>query len=551
MRKELSLHYQAAFFSLNEEQREAIEKICSSIRKDEHKTYLLYGITGSGKTEIYLQCILESLKYKKGAIFLVPEISLTSQVIKTLKERFGDRIALYHSSLTEKQRFNEWMRIKNGEADIVLGARSAIFAPLERVGVIVVDESHETTYKQKERLRYSAIQAAILRGRLQKSVVIRGSATPTVEAYYKGKKGEYHLISLPFRIDHRQLPEVTVVDMKKEKEEGNRSIISRRLKKAVEETLTKGEQAILFLNRRGFSSGHMCYKCGYMEVCLYCRLSLTYHASMAKLICHHCGYRKDIEHICPQCQGSYMRPRGMGTEKVEKEIKKLFPHSIVQRIDSDTSLRKKSYQEVFNSFTNGKIDILVGTQMIAKGLDFPNVTVVGIISADTQLNLSDFRAAEFTFQLLTQVSGRTGRGEKGGRVIVQTYNPNHYSIRYACSYDFEKFYEEELGFRKKFHYPPFRQLICLTIKGENENRVRKNSLLLAKMLKENHKNVELIGPAPCPIEKIKNKYRWRIVVKNKNTGRVNGLIDHIHTSWKKIPQRKESLIIDVDPIDML
>jgi primosomal protein N' (replication factor Y) len=550
-KKKVKSKYKRPSYSLNKEQKSAVSKIKSSINKEEHKIFLIHGITGSGKTEIYLESILASLKQRRGAIFLVPEISLTPQMIRSFKERFGERLAIYHSGLTSKQRRKEWVRIKTGEADIVLGVRSAIFAPAEKLGVIVIDESHETTYKQGEKFRYSAIQAAFIRGKLQKSVVIMGSATPTIETFYHAKREKYELIQLASRVDNLQLPEVIVVDMNKERLEGNRNIISRRLKDAIKTTVEKGEQVILFLNRRGFSSVVMCQICGYIEKCKNCKVSLVYHTSSNMLICHHCNYSKEVPPICPRCQKSYLKPVGIGTQKVEKEIKKISPHFTIQRMDSDVTRKDKTHQEILGDFLDEKTDILVGTQMIAKGLHFPNVTLVGIISADTQLNLPNFRSGEFTFHLLTQVAGRTGRGERGGKVILQTYNPEHYSIRCATNYDFEKLYENELDFRKKLNYPPFSQLVSLTIRGISQNKVRKDSIILAKYLKENHKGVQFIGPGPCPIEKIRNKYRWRIIIKSKNKRKLNKLMRNLKDYWTKIPHKNETLLIDIDPVDML
>lgn len=549
--KKITFSYNRPSYSLNKDQKDAVSQIQSSIRSQEHKIFLIHGITGSGKTEIYFESILESLEQKKGAIFLVPEISLTPQMIRNFQDRFGERLALYHSGLTTKQRRDEWMRIKTGAADIVLGVRSAIFAPLEKLGVIVIDESHETTYKQQENLRYSAIQAAFMRGKLQKSVVIMGSATPSIETYYHAKRGKYSLIRLASRVDNLQLPEVIVVDMNKEKAEGHRNIISRRLKSAITKTVEQGEQAILFLNRRGFSSVVMCKICGYIEKCKNCKISLVYHSSSNMLICHHCNYSTNIPPICPHCHRSYLHPVGVGTQKVEKELKKISSNFIVQRMDSDVISSNVTHKEVFGAFLDGKTDILVGTQMIAKGLHFPNVTLVGIVSADTQLNLPNFRAAEFTFQLLTQVAGRAGRGEKGGKVVVQTHNPDHYSIRCATNYDFEKFYENELGFRKQLNYPPFSQLVSLIIKGPSENKVRKDAVVLANLLKQNNKGVEFIGPGPCPIDKIRGKYRWGIIIKSKNREKLNKLMLNLKDYWNKIPHKEEILTIDLDPVDML
>lgn len=552
----LDFPYQSPSYSLSAQQQNAVSQIQTSIDKQEHKIFLIHGITGSGKTEIYFESILRSLEQKKGAIFLVPEISLTPQMIKSFKERFGQRLAIYHSGLTVKQRRDQWLRIKTGQADIVLGVRSAIFAPVEKLGVIVIDESHETTYTQQEKFKYSAIQAAFIRGKVQKAVVIMGTATPSIESYYHAKKNKFKLIKLDYRIDNRQLPEITVVDMNKEKMEGNRNILSRRLKDAIGQTIQQGEQVILFLNRRGFSSVMFCKICGHIEKCKNCKVSLVYHSSSNMLVCHHCNYTIDVPPVCPRCNRAYLHPVGAGTQKVEKEIKKLSPHFVVQRMDSDIIAQKeKTHTEIFESFLEGKTDILIGTQMLAKGLHFPDVTLVGIISADTQLNLPNFRAGEFTFQLLTQVAGRAGRGEKGGKVIVQTHYPDHYSINCATHYDFEKFYENELGFRKELNYPPFSQLVSLTIKGSSEIKVRKDAIILANMLKsyisEIKEGFELIGPGPCPIDKIRNKFRWRIIIKSKNRKNLEKLMQELRNYWAKIPHIQEILSIDLDPVDMM
>ena len=549
--KKNKFSYNKPPYSLTKEQKDALSKIKPSIQKNEHKIFLIHGITGSGKTEIYFESIFASLEKKKGAIFLVPEISLTPQMIRNFRQRFGQRLALYHSGLTAKQRRDEWLKIKTGEADIVLGVRSAIFAPVKNLGVIVIDESHESTYKQEENLRYSAIQAAFIRGKLQKSVVLMGSATPSIETYYRAKKNKYDLIKLHSRIEDKQLPEVIIVDMNKERIEGNKNIISRRLQGAVKNTIEQGKQAILFLNRRGFSSVVMCRICGHIEKCKNCKISLVYHTSSNMLVCHHCNYSSEIPPVCPRCQKSYLYPVGIGTQKVEKEIKKLSPHFVVQRMDSDIINSDKTHKEIFDDFLEQKTDILVGTQMLAKGLHFPDVTLVGIISADTQLNLPNFRSGELTFQLLTQVAGRAGRGDKSGKVIVQTHHPDHYSIRCAVNYDFEKFYENELNFRKELDYPPFSQLISLTIKGPSENKVRKDAVILANMLKQNQKGIKFIGPGPCPAEKIRNKYRWRIIIKSKNKQALKKLMSELKKYWNKIPHNNETLLIDIDPLNML
>jgi len=539
-------------FSLTPEQKKALEEILFYLENNRPKTFLLHGITASGKTEIYMQVISHSLTQGRGAIVLVPEISLTPQMIRNFQERFGERIAVLHSQLTPSRRFKEWMRIKNGEADIVLGARSAIFAPLDNLGIIVIDESHEATYKQNEKFRYDARQAALLRGQIQKCVVILGSATPRVEDYHQATKGKYTLLELSSRVEDRPLPNITIVDLKREKEMGNRGILSHRLRNSIKESLAKGGQVVLFLNRRGFSPVLMCFRCRYVVRCKHCRLALTYHTSTSQMLCHHCGYQTNLERICPNCQKGYLQVWGVGTQQVEKEIKKYFPESKVARMDSDTTKKRGSHQYILQDFWEKKTDLLVGTQMIAKGLHFPNVTLVGIVSADTQLNLPDFRAGENTFQLLTQVAGRSGRGEKGGEVIVQTYTPEHYSIKCACNYDFPSFYQQELSFRKELGYPPFTQLVSLIIKGLNENRVRRSSILLEKLLKEdNGPKCPLIGPAPCPLEKIRDKYRWRIMVKCRNQQNREDILLRAKSCWKRIPRKDENLIIDVDPIDMM
>ena len=520
-----------------EDQERALEIIRSS------PVTLLYGVTGSGKTEVYLQSIARELEQGKGCIALVPEISLTTHLMGAYISRFGDEVAILHSRLSVGERHDEWRRIESGEARVVLGPRSAVFAPVRNLGLIVVDEEHEPSYKQDNSPRYNARTTAEERARNEGAGIILGSATPSVESFRRAQSGEIALARLDKRIDDRPMPTVELVDLREEFEQGRRSFFSDQLKAAVEDRLSKREQIILFVNRRGYASFILCRTCGYTAKCNNCAVSLTYHSGPKELRCHHCDASRPAPTTCPNCGGPHIRQFGVGTEKVELEARELFPGASIIRMDSDTTRRKGSHARLLNTFREGKADIMVGTQMIAKGLDFPNVSLVGVISADTSLHLPDFNSAERTFQLLTQVSGRAGRGDIPGEVIVQSFSPEHYAIQAAANHDYEGFYRQEIVFREELSYPPFSRLINIVstdpVDGYAESRLREWVSRLDLPV-----GVEILGPAECPLSKLKGLYRWHVVLKDRSG----------NTELKSIVGASaplSGLTFDVDPLSML
>lgn len=540
-------------FNLNSAQKKAFKKIKEKIDNVEHQVFLLHGITASGKTEVYLQAIREARLRGKGCIVLVPEIALTPQTCERFTARFKDEIAIIHSRMLNSHRFKEWEKIKKGKASIVIGPRSAIFAPVRNLGLIVIDEEQEPTYKQEDIPRYHVREVAIMRAKNTNSVVILGSATPSLESYYKANKKEYVLLDLPERIKKKKLPVVQIIDMRDEsaKQRKSRPIFSLALEKSLKNILEEKKQAILFLNRKGFATFIHCLKCGYSERCKRCNIALTYHSSQNKLICHYCNFNKDIIDICPECKSSNMRRYGKGTEKIVSEINKLFPQARVARMDTDVTVKRGSHQEILDRFKKHDIDILVGTQMIAKGLDFPRVTLVGVISADIGLNLPDFRAFERTFILLTQVAGRAGRGKSMGKVIIQTYNPESYAILTSKKQEYKEFYDTEIKTRKEFSFPPFSHLVNITFRGTNLTQVQEVSSKLYETFKKNKKskNIEFLGPAPAAISKIKGKYRFNLILKSK-------YIDDIINLLKQelgIKRRVKGVYVkvDVDPLSIL
>lgn len=543
-------------FSLTAQQQKALDQIENLREASKSRTLLLKGVTGSGKTEVYLQAIAQVIDDGQDAIVLVPEISLTPQTVKRFKSRFGDQIAIYHSYLSVGERYDEWLRMKRGEAKVVVGARSAIFAPFSNLGLIIIDEEHETSYKQGDHPKYQARKVANKRAKLAGAVTVLGTATPALESYYQVQQGNYQYVSLENRIDNRPLPPVEVIDMRDELEAGNRSIFSRRLTAAIEDRLAKNEQIILFLNRRGFSTFILCRECGFVLECPNCDVSLTYHADKTLLRCHYCDYQRKVPDICPECESQYIKYFGAGTQKVEQAIIEEFPTARVLRMDVDTTTRKGAHQRILDRFRNKEADILLGTQMIAKGHDFPNITLVGVITADTALNFPDFRAAEHTFQLLTQVAGRTGRGDIVGQVVVQTYDPDHYSIQLAKEHDYEAFYQQEIEARKELGYPPFSHLINLIIKDEKEVEVSKvaNQLggILNQQIKDRDLSVELLGPIPAPLAKLRGKYRWQIILKGRDLDMMRKLNSYSLEALKKSVNLGSTVIsVDVDPIKML
>ena len=479
--------------------------------------FLLKGVTGSGKTEVYMRMVEEVLEKNQSAIVLVPEISLTPQMIERFKGRFGRDVALFHSKLSDGERFDEWFRVKEGKAKLVVGARSAIFLPVKNLGLIIIDEEHENTYKSDQNPKYQTKEVAEFLSEQKGCRVVLGSATPTIETYYRALTGDLKLLELNSRVDGKAMPPMKVIDMRNELRSGNISLFSRELFRDMQEKLSKGEQIILFLNRRGFSTFVSCRSCGYVFKCEECDISMTYHRS-GLLVCHYCGKTKRAPQKCPKCDSKYVKFFGAGTERVEEEVKKYFKDARVLRMDVDTTRGKDSYEKIYNTFKEGKADILIGTQMISKGLDFKNVTLVGILAADMSINIPDYRAAERTFQIITQVAGRAGRGEKQGKVVIQTYTPEHYSLEYAVNYDYEGFYEKEFTVRALMKYPPFGKILLINGISKKEDLLKNFMHKISNVIKplvEKEIDVDILGPIPCLVAKVKENYRWQIVIKGE------------------------------------
>jgi primosomal protein N' (replication factor Y) len=540
---------------LNAEQILALEEITDALESPEKaRPILLYGVTGSGKTEIYLQGIRAALQRGRSAIVLVPEISLTPQTVERFKGRFAeaqDDVAVLHSHLSEGERHDEWHKIHSGRARIVIGARSAIFAPLKNLGLIIVDEEHETTYKQEEAPRYHARDVAVVRAKIEKCVVVLGSATPSLESYHNASSGKYKLATLTQRVDQQQMPLMRIVDLRQERrKEKAASILSEKLRAAIAVRLEKHEQTILFLNRRGFSTSLLCSNCGEARNCPNCSVALTFHRHMARLSCHLCGHTAAVPKKCPACGKDALIYSGFGTEKVESTVAQIFPTAVVKRMDADSMTRKQAYRETLLSFRAGKIDILVGTQMIAKGLHFPNVTLVGIINADLALHMPDFRAGERTFQLLTQVAGRAGRGETSGEVFVQTYTPFSPSIQFARHHDFAGYFQQELEFRERCDFPPFKHAVLITIRSAHEERAKFSAETLARRLKEALGSEFILGdPTPAPLEKLQGQFRFHILIRGEAIVRLSRLV---RETLDKLPFPEDvTVTVDVDPYQLL
>ncbi|MBT9167163.1 MAG: Primosomal protein N' [Syntrophomonadaceae bacterium] len=492
-------------------QAEAIRQVESACHGTGREVVLLHGVTGSGKTEVYLQAIGKVVAAGMGSILLVPEIALTPQMIERFVARFGRLVAVLHSRLSAGERHDEWWRIVTGEALVVVGARSAVFAPFKQLGLIVLDEEHEASYKQDETPRYHARDVAMWRAKKHGVALVLGSATPSLESYNAALSGKYALCLLPERVENRPLPPVDVVDMRQELKEGHRSIFSRALLNALEKVQQEKKQAILLLNRRGYATFVLCRGCGFVMRCKMCNVSLKFHLAEEVLRCHYCDYGEPYPSQCPVCASRYIRHFGTGTQKVAEELQKNFPTLRVARVDADSTAQKGAYQKIFGAFKSGSVDVLIGTQMVAKGLDFPNVTLVGVVTADTTINLPDFRAGERTFQLLTQIAGRAGRGNFGGRVLVQTYTPDHYAIQAARTHDFETFFAQESKARKELGYPPYAVFIRLLLTGSEEDKVVEAASLLASLLEA----TEILGPSPCPLERIRGQFRWQVVARGQ------------------------------------
>lgn len=533
--------WQRTEHQLTPAQNQALNRIKSGLQTQGR--FLLFGVTGSGKTLVYLHAIAAALEKGRSAIVLVPEISLTPQAVAEFKGWFGDHVAVLHSRLSTSERADQWRRAAVGDVQVVLGARSAVFAPLHNLGLIIIDEEQEGAYKQEDTPRYHARAVAGARV-AHNGVLLLGSATPSMESYAAAVRGELELLRLPERVDSKPLPTVAVVDMREELLAGNRSMFSRTLQMELHECLARREQAILFLNRRGFASFVLCRECGHTLGCTHCQVSLTYHEP-ATLSCHYCGHTKELPAKCPSCGSPYLRPFGAGTQRIEQEVRRLYPDARVLRMDVDTTSRKGAHEAIWRAFSQREADVLVGTQMVAKGLHFPGVTLVGVVSADTSLHFPDFRAAERTFQLLTQVAGRAGRGERPGRVVVQTYTPEHYAIVAAQNQDYEAFYRAEIPFRQRALYPPFGSLARLLITGDREEDVGQTAGRLATACMGD--DVSVIGPTPAPLSRLKDRFRWHILLKGEHTS-VIGAAQRALTISGKSPCQ---VIVDVDPVSLL
>ena len=529
-------------FSLNDEQLKVYSFIVNNI--NESKTYLLHGVTGSGKTNVYMKLIENVIKQGKKALFLVPEISLTPQIINRFTSYFN-RIAVLHSKLSDTEKYDEWRKINENKVDIVIGARSAVFAPLDDIGIIIIDEEHSSTYKQENNPRYNAIDIAKCRSKYHNCPLVLGSATPSMESYARAKNGTYTLLELNNRYNGMN-PNIEIIDMNEEYRKTN-DYFSETLINNVKETISKGEQVILFLNKRGYSSVVTCSNCGYTEKCPNCDITMTYHKTSNMLRCHYCGYAKRKEKECSSC-GAFYKEYGLGTEKVEETLQMLIPESKIIRMDIDTTTKKNAHENIIKSFASGKYNILLGTQMIAKGLDFENVTLVGVINADISLNFPDFRSSEVTFELLNQVSGRSGRGHKKGKVLIQTFNPNHYAIKYSKDNDYKSFYTEELGIRKKLNYPPFCYICLIRIISKDYNNASKMSYKIGDYLKDKVKNETILGPSTSNIFKLNNDYRFQIIIKYKD---INNIRKYLYMLQERFFNDKTiRLEIDFNPIKL-
>ena len=545
---------QKPYLKLNEEQETVLRKINESIESKEPKTFLLHGVTGSGKTEVYLQAIKKVVDMGKQAIVILPEISLTPQTIKRFAERFQGKIAVLHSKLSPNAKYRYWQMIKKDEIKIVIGARSAIFSPTPNLGIIVIDEEHETSYKSNDTPRYHARQIAFYRKKQENATLLLGSATPSIESFYYAKTGKIELLTLNKRAASVNMPEVKILDLKHEKKSDIFPMITQKLVEEINNKLELKEQIILFLNRKGYAPIVSCSHCGKVLECPNCSVSLTYHKKKNVVMCHYCGYTQFLEELCDECKIGHYERIGSGTEKVEENLNTLFPNAVIERVDQDTIGGTKNYEKIFKRFSDGEIDILIGTQMIAKGLDFPNVTLVGVLFADMSLHIPDFRSAERTFNLITQVAGRSGRGSKKGMVYIQTYSPNHYSIECAKNHDYISFYNNEIEKRKSpLNYPPFSRLIRLVIRGTNETNVENDANIIADILRvsihEHFDKILILGAVPCTISKLNKYYRWNILIKTPSHTLLKGFFSKLNDNFTA--QKGNYIEIDIDPVSML
>jgi primosomal protein N' (replication factor Y) len=538
--------------ALNAAQQAAYDHIAAAIRAKRYQTFLLHGVTGSGKTEVYLNAIEAVLAEGRSALLLVPEIALTPAMAGQFFGRFGDRVAILHSAFTDVERSEQWRRIRSGAASVVVGTRSGVFAPVRDLGLIVVDEEHDGSYKQEENPRYHGRDVAIVRAQAAGACVVLGSATPSLESRYNAERGKYMLIELPGRIEERPMPTVELIDMRQEfLESRQQSTFSRKLVEAMGARLENGEQTIVLLNRRGFSSFVACRACGERVQCVNCSLTLTFHKRDRRLLCHYCGYAEKVPSLCPKCQSEHIYFLGLGSEKVEEELHRAFPAARIARLDRDTVTGKRQYETILQDFREGSYDVLVGTQMIAKGHDIPNVTLVGVVSADTGLGMPDFRAAERAFQLLTQVAGRAGRGSVPGIVLIQTINPDHYAVRMAAAQDYQAFYEKELHFRRMMHYPPFSAMANVLVRAEKKEVAMRLSSELGLLLMPPPEKLRIMGPAEAPVPRLKNEYRYQFLVKAASRKALNELLQRIRAFALENKWGATALVIDVDPLTLM
>lgn len=540
--------------TLTDEQSKVLTEIEKALKAEKYKAFLLHGVTGSGKTEIYIRAMKNALEKGKSSLMLVPEIALTPVFSRRLRSVFGDEVAILHSNLSAGERFDEWRRIRQGKAGIVIGTRSAVFAPLQNLGLIIVDEEHDSSYRQHESPFYNGRDVAVVRANFVNAVVVLGSATPALETFHNSNIGKYEYLNLPNRIGNRPLASAEIVDMREVfKQIGKDATFSSQLLEAIEETHSKGEQSIILLNRRGFSQFVLCRSCGETIRCRNCDITLTFHRREARLICHYCNHREKVPHSCPNCKSHYLHFFGEGTEQIEDILKRKFSELRIARVDRDTTSKRREMEKVLEKFSEGEIDMLVGTQMLAKGHDFPNVTLVGVISVDAGLALPDFRSAERTFQLLTQVAGRAGRGDLQGRVLIQTYYPEHYALRHSQTQNYEAFYEEEIAFRQKLSYPPFVSLASILIKHPNYNYAFDNAQILKDcLIKANKENsCRILGVAPAPLARLKNEFRLQIIVKAQNRKNLRQTLDFaLHDAEDKFCDLR-IVNVEIDPINLL
>ena len=540
--------------TLTAPQASVLTQIEQQMNSGTYAAFLLHGVTGSGKTEIYMRAMSKALSLGRSAMMLVPEIALTPVFSRRLRARFGDQVAIFHSSLQKGERFDEWTRVKNGDARVVIGTRSAVFAPVKNLGLIVVDEEHESSYRQQESPYYNARDVAIVRAQKESATVVLGSATPSLESFHNARKGKYTLVNLPERINARPMATAKIIDMRTVfARHGKPRVFSDELLEAIRETRERGEQSIILLNRRGYSSFILCRSCGETVQCPNCDVTLTYHRSERVIVCHYCNHREAVPRVCPSCGKKYIYYVGEGTEQLEEMLKLLFPALRVARIDRDTTARRKVFEQSLADFSAGRIDTLVGTQMLAKGHDFPNVTLVGVVSVDVGLALPDFRAAERTFQLITQVAGRAGRGDRPGRVLIQTYHPYHYALRHACAQDYESFYDEELRYRQNHSYPPFVALASLLVHGPDLGRVRSDSLELRKQLDaaNEERKCRVLGPAPAPLSRLKGEHRFQLLIKSRSRKLLREVADAALKKAADGGMNLRTVNLEIDPVSIM